>query len=87
MPIKLGEDAYRHLHPGEATRQSLKQKFLDVLFSQLLRKETAAANAKQDLAEEEADRLTSITRYVGVGYNFLKGSPKGASNVEVQTPE
>ena len=73
-----GEDAYRHLYPGEATRQSsLKQKFLDVLFSQLLRKETAAGNAKQDLAEEEADRLTSITRYVGVGYNLLKGSPEG----------
>ena len=76
-----GEDAYRHLDPamatGEVARQSLKQKFLDALYLQLLRKETAAANAEQDLAEEEADRLTSITRYVGVGYNLLKGSPEG----------
>ena len=71
----------RHLDPGMATgevaRQSLKQKFLDALYLQLLRKETAATNAEQDLAEEEADRLTSITRYVGVGYNLLKGSPEG----------
>jgi hypothetical protein len=31
----------------------------------------------QELAEEETDELTSVTRYVGVGYNLLKGSPDG----------
>lgn len=83
------EDAYRHLIPGMATgedmQRSLEQKILDIFFAQLLQKEILASAEEQetpvmtdeDLAEEETDQLTSITRYVGVGYNLLKGSPDG----------
>lgn len=86
-------NTYRYAYPtarkitaGENT-QTLKKKMLDVFFAQLLRQEMLA-NAEwhdtatmldQDLAEEEAaDQLTSIVRYVGVGYNLLKGSPDGS---------
>ena len=83
------EDAYRHLIPGMATSEdaqlSLKQKILELFFAQLLQKEIlasaeqqkTAAMLNQDVAEEETDQLTSITRYVGIGYNLLKGSPDG----------
>ena len=84
------EDAYRHLIPGMATSEdaqlsSLKQKILELFFAQLLQKEIlasaeqqeTAAMLDQDVAEEETDQLTSITRYVGIGYNLLKGSPDG----------
>lgn len=82
---QLHLNTYRYLYPAagkmatrESTQQSLKQKILDVFFAQLLRQEILADAAEQDdLAEEETDQLTSVVRYVGVGYNLLKGSPDG----------
>ena len=60
--------------------------FLSRLFLMgLLEKEMATVEeemAKADmlerkLAQEEADQLSALTRYVGIGYNLLKGSPDG----------
>lgn len=81
-----------YLYPAEneisaetnGQQSSRKHNLLEVFLAKLLQKEilagaqdTAAAMLDQELAEEEADQLTSITRYVGVGYNLLKGSPDG----------
>ena len=33
--------------------------------------------SSEDIAEEEADRLSSVIRNVGMGYSLLKGSPDG----------
>ena len=67
------------------TQQSLKQKFVEHLFQKLLQRTSLAEteqrdpwhSSNEDVAEDEADQLSAVTRYVGVGYNLLKGSPDG----------
>lgn len=86
-------DRYRYQHQAKMTertddtQQALKQKMLDNLMAQLGQRETVAdteqrdpvAMLNQELVEEEAaDQLTATTRYVGVGYNLLKGNPDGS---------
>lgn len=83
------ESAYSRLNmyrTSSDTEQSLKKKMLDGFMKELLHRE-ALANAKEDeplsllnkaLAEEQADRLTPISQYVGIGYNLLKGNPDGS---------
>ena len=63
--------------------QSLKQTLVDILLSRILEmnlesaeEEISAMNDGEE-AEEESDRLTAVTRYVGVAYHLLEGSPDG----------
>lgn len=83
-------DSYRHFYPARTAvldaQQSLKQEMLNTFIAQLLQSRETLADTEQwgpslmldeELADEEADQLTALTRYVGIGYNLLKGSPDG----------
>lgn len=54
---------------------------LRALYSRIIQKATALTDVvesnSEDIAEEEADKLSSVIRNVGMGYNLLKGSPDG----------
>lgn len=70
----------------DANAQSARKMLLDAFLRKILQ-ETAlleSTHAEENLlnlddqnAIEETDQLTTITRYVGVGYNLLRGSPDG----------
>lgn len=79
-------DLYRSFYPAPARttgiQNTLKQKMLDAFIANFLQRKTSVDDPsvvlEDELVEDEAaDRLTAITRYVGIGYNLLKGSPDG----------
>lgn len=52
---------------------------LKALYRRIVQKAalTDVKSSSEDIAEEEADKLSSVIRNVGMGYNLLKGSPDG----------
>lgn len=70
----------------DANAQSARKMLLDAFLRKILQKTAflESTHAEENLlnlddqnAIEETDQLTTITRYVGVGYNLLRGSPDG----------
>jgi len=59
-----------------AWRTLLEVLIQDILQSSGINQEDSESETDQD-AEEESDQLSSVARYVGIGYNLLKGSPNG----------
>lgn len=85
----FGQDKYHghlHSHPQLARVQdTIKlEAFFERLLQQAALADTEEHNSwstldreEEEEVEEEADSLSSIVRYVGTGYNLLKGSPDG----------
>ena len=82
-------------------QQTMRRKILKMFITKLFQEVSLAQEADieeeapgimpdyryQEQAEEEADQLSAITRYVGIGYNLLKGSPDGDFNHGGVDPE
>lgn len=70
---------------AQAYPTSLKQRLIDILVRKILQTSMAANVAEEEVEttdegealEEASDSLTAVTRYVGVPYHLLKGSPDG----------
>lgn len=68
---------------------SLKQTLIDVLLRKILQTSKLANVEQKDewmmdnsnAVEKASDQLTAVTRYVGVAYHLLKGSPDGDFDV------
>lgn len=66
-------------------QQSIRQALFEAFLEKILQKSMLVdveenffqEMGDQDAVEETADQLTAVIRYVGVGYNLLRGSPDG----------
>lgn len=77
----LRPGSYHHFPPDrQGAGTSLKRTLFDLIFKRLLdlqAKQEQERVESKEASEESSDPLSGVTRYVGVGYNLLRGSPDG----------
>lgn len=76
---KMADNLRRHQAKNAFAQ---KETFLGIMLAKLLQKSTNKGALKHTLAdevaEEEADKASTLIRYVGIGYNVLQGCPDGS---------
>ena len=73
---------------SDSTEESIQQAVLENKITLQSNKTTglekddlaALLQSDNEIAEEQIDRLSLVTRYAGIGYNLVRGNPEGDFN-------